>query len=69
MTAWDCTEIFRLYDRLTYFLDSGDAREWLVTPNKDLNDRRPCELIESPFGHRRVCELVARLHAADADEE
>jgi uncharacterized protein (DUF2384 family) len=69
MIAWDCNELFRFYDLLLEFLDSYDAREWLVTPNKELNGRRPCELIESPVGHRRVRALIARLHAADAEDE
>lgn len=61
MTAWDCRQIFSLYDHLLLFYEPGEAREWLITERKDLNDRRPCELIESPAGIHRVWACVRAL--------
>lgn len=61
MTTWDCDAIFRLYEQLLHVWSSGAARSFLTTPHKELNGRRPCELIESAQGYKRVCELIDRL--------
>jgi uncharacterized protein (DUF2384 family) len=61
MTAWDCQQLFAAYLTLLEFYEPAHARDWLVTPQPLLDDKRPCELLSTPRGHRRLLDLLAQL--------
>jgi uncharacterized protein (DUF2384 family) len=61
ISAWDCNQLFDMYGQLLEFFDPQKAREWLVTPQPLLDDKRPCELLSTPRGHQRLLALLAQL--------
>jgi putative toxin-antitoxin system antitoxin component (TIGR02293 family) len=45
----------------TVWEDRGDAREWLLRPHPELNDRAPIACALSELGARQVEALADRL--------
>jgi putative toxin-antitoxin system antitoxin component (TIGR02293 family) len=66
LNQYESERIFRLaeiYDAALHLFDGQktDAREWLLSPVRGLNDKRPIDYACSEFGAREVRNLIGRL--------
>lgn len=50
-----------MYRALLEIYSPPEAERWLVMEQSALGNKRPCELIETPAGHARVCAYLAQV--------
>ncbi len=61
MTASECMKVFDLHHRLLVIYEPNEALMWLVTPQKSLGTRLPCELLGERDGFQKILTLITQI--------
>jgi hypothetical protein len=59
MKASECVQVLELHQKLLACYEPQQAVLWLVTRNKTLEGRRPCEVLGEVGGYTRIVQLIA----------
>lgn len=61
MKDYEVTRLFAVYHQLLSLHEAPEAVKWLVTPQKQLADRLPCQMLAERSDFQRLQAVIAGL--------
>ena len=61
MKASECVQLFELHHRLLLLYEPQDAVLWLVSKQKSLDGRMPCDVLSDRHGFTRLLRVISEI--------